>query len=170
MKCTTFRNGTQYILKMHIYEHLQGPSCFFIRSHLSQIRLATSVVLFAGASKCMDTWTKFCPRSFWSPYPAVVHHLALLQRSCFVDQFFFSPRLFDRCTLSSIPPHPFRIGVGAGLAPWGQPAGALRSTAGHLPPMPGWGCATHCRAEWKRLRSAARSSAMPTTCAPSRPG
>ena len=25
---------------------------------------------------------------------------------------FFFPRLFDRCTLSSIPPHPFRIGVG----------------------------------------------------------
>ena len=37
-------------------------------------------------------------------------------------------------------------------------------------PSAGWGCATHCRAEWKRLRSAARSSAMPTTCAPSRPG
>ena len=60
--------------------------------------------------------------------------------------FFFSPpHLFDRCTLSANPPHPFRIGVGAGLAPLGQPAGALRSTAGHLPPMPGWGCATHCR-------------------------
>ena len=31
--------------------------------------------------------------------------------------FFFASHLFDRCTLASHPPHPFRIGVGAGLAP-----------------------------------------------------
>ena len=36
--------------------------------------------------------------------------------------------------------------------------------------MPGWGCATHCRARWMRQHVAGRSSAMPTTGAPSQPG
>ena len=63
--------------------------------------------------------------------------------------FFFSlPHLLDRCTLTSNPPHPFRIGVGVGWAQWGQPAGRQRQ---RQPCMPHWTTCFRHRGEIVKL-------------------
>ena len=78
--------------------------------------------------RCPGSVAKYCAKFQWCLRQISDHDLdpvcevkartrSFQMWRIFLIFFFYFSRLFDRCTLSSIPPHPFRIGVGAGLAP-----------------------------------------------------